>query len=262
MNKSPELSFSDTGKGPVLILIHGFCESKELWKDFQTELSLNNRVICIDIPGFGKSPLNNSEPTLEYYADKIFEVIHHLHLGKVVMAGHSLGGYITLAFAEKYTSFLKGIVLFHSSAYADDDDKRANREKTIDFVKQHGAAAYGPVLIPSLFTTENQIRLKEVIHQLIDVVSETSPEGIIAASRAMKNRKDRINVLKTLDKPVLFFIGKKDKTIPLELSLQQCHLPEKSIACFLSDTAHMGMFESPVITMETLSNFVKQCQKI
>lgn len=261
MGTSKGLSYTDMGKGPVLILIHGFCESKKIWEKFQHELSLDYRVICIDLPGFGASPLLVEKTSMEYYADAIYETLPDLGTGKFVMAGHSLGGYVMLAFAEKYPELIKGLALFHSSALADKDDRKANRNKTIEFIRKHGSRAFAPTLIPTLFTEASKIRFRVIVETLTEVAAQTSEASIIAASEAMRDRPDRTIVLKNTTRPVLFIIGKEDMAIPLETSLQQCHIPSQSLAYFLADAAHMGMFEKEQETLEIMRDFVDLCQK-
>jgi pimeloyl-ACP methyl ester carboxylesterase len=262
MSSAPGLKFSDIGKGPSLILLHGFCESRLIWKDFAKNLSLNYRVICIDLPGFGESMLDQDEDvTVEYYAHKVYDTLQELRLGKFIMAGHSLGGYITLAFAEKYPDLLKGFILFHSSAFADNDERKAGRNKTIEFIRKNGSKSFGLILVPPLFTVHNQEAMKDTVEMLTSIASTTPAASIIAASEAMRDRKDRTDVLKNTDHPVLFIIGKEDTAVPLEINLRQCHLPARSFACFLSGTAHMGMFEKPRETLDTIKGFIDICQK-
>ena len=259
MGKQSLLSFTDKGFGPAIVLIHGFCESKEIWTSFSDSLKNKFRVITIDIPGFGKSILTTNEVSIEYYADEIFKTLDTLNLGTFVMVGHSLGGYITLAFEEKFKEKLNGMVIFHSSPFADTDEKRADRNKAILFVEKNGSKAFAQVLIPTLFTSQNLNIYQNEVSDLINSASIINPESIIGALGAMRDRKDRTEVLMTTAKPVLFIVGKEDKGISLEPSLKFCSLPDESLTYILGRTAHMGLIERFSETLEIIKNFMDLC---
>ncbi|MFL5728399.1 MAG: alpha/beta fold hydrolase, partial [Cytophagaceae bacterium] len=129
------LHYTESGRGKTIVLVHGFCESQEIWKKTQAALSAHYRVICPDLPGFGKSPLKVKDISIAYYAEMIKELLAFLNVEKCCMIGHSLGGYITLAFAEKYSAMLSSFGLFHSTAFADSPEKKENRNKTIQFIQ-------------------------------------------------------------------------------------------------------------------------------
>ncbi len=129
------LNYDDLGRGEeVVVLLHGFCESKALWEDFEEELSDSYRVLNIDLPGFGESQLNESNITMEWYASQINGLLEELNIEKVVIVGHSLGGYVGLAFAKLYTSKLLGLGLIHSNAFPDTEERIHSRNKTLKFL--------------------------------------------------------------------------------------------------------------------------------
>lgn len=152
-----------------------------------------------------------------------------------------MGGYITLAFAEKYPDYLNSIGLFHSSAFADDEEKKQTRIKAIDFIKETGSYAFLKTAIPKLFSGDLH---KKEMDELIEKGREFQPEALIQYYHAMINRPDRSALLKNFKKPVLFIIGEKDTAIPLKPSLEQTHLPAITNVNIL-DTGHMGMIEEP-----------------
>ncbi len=251
-----DISYTDQGKGPVLVLIHGFCESGELWEDFGKELSKDFRVLVPDLPGFGKSDLMDSNISMEYFADKICQWLILLDVEKCTMIGHSLGGYITLAFAEKYESMLSAIGMFHSTAFEDSPKRKDSRNKTIDFIEKHGVALFAQSFVTPLFYYPNRKNLHKEIDKVIRIASESSFAGVIETTKAMRDRKERIEVLKSISVPVLFIIGKEDTTIPLEKSLEQAALPAHHVIHVLPDTAHMGMVEKKEETIKMVRDFV------
>jgi len=249
------LSYRDEGKGTPLVLVHGFCESKEVWKDFSATLSSKFRVITPDLPGFGESKLEDANTSMEYYADKLHALLKRLDIQKCILVGHSLGGYVGLAFAEKYEHQLFGLGLFHSTAFEDTQEKKDNRDRTIKFVEKHGVEAFASTAVTPLFYPPKREELKKEIDLMIRIAAGSSKEGVIGAAQAMRDRKDRTDVLKKIKCPVLFVVGKEDQSVTLEKSLQQCYLPQHSVVHFLSDTSHMGMFERKNDTLNIVEGF-------
>jgi pimeloyl-ACP methyl ester carboxylesterase len=189
-------------------------------------------------------------------ADKINELLIHLGIEQCVIIGHSLGGYVSLAFAEKYEHKLKGLGLFHSTAFPDSAEKRKTRNKTIEFLEKHGVEAFASSFVPPLFYPPNRELLKAAIQRQIEIVCSTAKESIIAAVKAMRDRKSRIDVLKKIKAPVLFIIGEEDTSVPLDASLEQAALPAKSVKHILSGAAHMGMFERKDETLKIVEDFL------
>jgi pimeloyl-ACP methyl ester carboxylesterase len=250
------LHYTESGRGKTLVLVHGFCESNLIWKKFQTQLSAKYRVICPDLPGFGKSPLKVKDISIAYYAEMLKELLLFLNVEQCCMIGHSMGGYVTLAFVEKYPSMLNSFGLFHSTAFADSAEKKESRNKTIQFIEKHGVEMFAQSFVAPLFFVGNRTQLKEEIELMTSIAAFSSKEGVIEATKAMRDRQDRTGVLKNTNLPVLFIVGKEDTSVTLEKSLEQCYLPGNSTTCFLSNTGHMGMFERPDDTIRIIEKFM------
>jgi pimeloyl-ACP methyl ester carboxylesterase len=251
-----QLSYNDNGAGNILVLLHGFCESKAVWKDFEPSLSKKFRVICPDLPGFGESPLNKTNISIEYYAEVIHDLLKELNISKCTLIGHSLGGYVALAFAEKYPSLLNGLGLFQSTAFPDSEEKKEGRNKTIKFLEKHGVKMFAESFVAPLFYQQNREKLQKDIDFMTSIATGSSLNGVIEATKAMRDRKDRIHVLKNINVPVLFIAGQEDTVIPLEKTLEQCALPNDSHVHFLSGTGHMGMFERKKETIKIVEGFI------
>ena len=247
--KNKSIHYRMIGKGRPVVLIHGFAEDGNIWKGLIKYLQNNFLLIVPDLPGSGKSEMLDGENvSIEDYAE-VIKTILDKELPKVsptggdlegaILIGHSMGGYITLAFAEKYPDLLNGFGLFHSSAFADDEEKKQTRRKAIDFIIAKGSHSFLKTSIPNLFAGKEHLKEME---DLIEEGKNFKPEALIQYYHAMINRPDRTDVLKTFNKPVLFIIGEKDNAVPMQASLLQCHLP--AIAhVHLLDTGHMGMIE-------------------
>jgi pimeloyl-ACP methyl ester carboxylesterase len=249
------LSYFSKGSGPCIVLLHGFCENKALWYNFAEQLSESFHVVVPDLPGFGDSSLEE-DMSMENMAIKVNELLEHLKIDSCVMIGHSMGGYVTLAYTEKYPYKLHGISLFHSTSFADSQEKKESRNKTNDFIKKHGMDAFADSFVTPLFYVKNRDSIKDKIAMATDMVRSTSAYSAIEASKGMRDRKERTDTLTSFKKPVMFIAGKEDQAIPLEKTLAECYLPANSVTHFLGNTAHMGMFEKSKETFLIVKSFI------
>ena len=240
--QSSQIFYRTIGKGKPLILIHGFAEDGDVWKNQIEFLKHHYYLIIPDLPGSGKSEMIK-DMNIEGMAELIKAIADAEEIETCIMLGHSMGGYISLAFAEKYPEMLSSIALVHSSAFADSDEKKANRLKSIEFVKKNGAFEFLKAVITDLFTETWAANNPEPVELQIEKSRHFTDEAIIAYYHAMINRPDRTNVLKNFNKPILFSIGEYDKAIPFDQSMQQCYLPNQSHIHILRNSAHMGMLE-------------------
>ncbi|MCX6271008.1 MAG: alpha/beta fold hydrolase [Bacteroidetes bacterium] len=252
------LHYKDDGKGQVLVLLHGFIENLDIWDDFTTELRESFRLIRMDLPGHGTSDNLGAVHTMESIAEAVHSLLHQLKIKKCVMIGHSMGGYVTLSFAAKYSSMLQGFGLFHSQAMEDTPVARENRDRTISIIREN-RYNFLHHFIPELFASHNRKKFSKEIKQMQSEAEKLSPESLIAASEGMKRRSSRLDVLSEAKVPVLFILGKKDQKIPFDLAIQQVSLPQHSEVLFLGNAAHMGFLEARDITLRTVRNFTETC---
>ena len=267
--RSSEIFYRVIGEGKPVLLLHGFGEDGEIW-DKQVEcLKTRFRLIVPDLPGSGKSGIISREPGvgsqelavgMADYADLVKSILHEEKITECIMLGHSLGGYITLAFAEKYPASLNAFGLLHSSAFADSEEKKAARRKSNTFIKNNGAYEFLKASIPGLFKAseglESTDRLNKPFEALIERGRNFSAEALIQYYEAMIARPDRTEVLKTFPGPILFIIGQHDNAVPFQQSLQQCYLPAISHVDILRNSAHMGMMEETDKVNEIISAFL------
>lgn len=252
-----KINYTDTGRGKPIVLLHGFLESLDIWDHFTKKLSESFRVICIDLPGHGKSQVFEGDLTMGVMADWVKAVLDHLNVKSCVMVGHSMGGYTTLEFAMKYPDMLKGFVLFHSHASADTEEARENRRRTINIVKLN-KGGFIKEFIPDLFAEENAMIFEDEIRKLQEQASKTSAEAIIAALGAMRDRTAKIELLLNTRVPVLFIAGKEDARIPVQNIMAQAILPNHAEVLILGKTGHMGFIEAREKTLEMLKSFARK----
>ncbi|HVA98687.1 MAG TPA: alpha/beta hydrolase [Bacteroidia bacterium] len=256
--KNARIRFTDKGKGRAIVLLHGFPLSLDIWNEFSETLSKKFRVICIDLPGHGESDCIGYVHSMELMAECVKAIMNVLHLRKYILVGHSMGGYATMAFAELFPDNIKGICLFHSSALADSESKKKDRERSIQLVKKH-PKQFTNQLAENLFFVKNRARFKNEIALLKKNFSNTSQRSIIACLYGMKDRKNREMILKFAAYPILFIIGKNDTIIPMEMILPQTELPEKKEILLLDKVGHAGFYEAKNEILERLIAFSKKC---
>jgi len=257
--KQKELSYEVLGDGPPVMLIHGFGEDRRIWKDLSMHLSTQWMVICPDLPGSGKSPLPENVDAYRQMGDfaaALLEILQAEGIASATMIGHSMGGYITLAFAEKYPERLNAMGLFHSTAMPDGPEKIQARERGIEFTRANGAGRFLSQAIPNLYGAVYTKRHADEITAHIALAQSFTDQAIIVYYQAMMRRPDRRSVLQTFAKPVLFIMGEEDKTVHLQETLSQSYLPKESHVHIWKEVAHMGMKENPEATNAVLSVFL------
>lgn len=242
-----------------LVLLHGFCEDHSVWDTFLPLLK-GLRILRVNLPGFGGSDVPASAG-MDTYADAVCAVLNDLGISRCVMVGHSMGGYTTLAFAEKYPERLAGFGLFHSHSLPDGPAQVENRRRGIALLEEGKKAAYVAQLFPTLFTPEFVRSHPERLAQLIARGRRQPTEGIIAALQGMMERPDRTAVLAAAKAPVLFLLGEFDSFVPAAHREVMLHQPAVAHIHLLPGVAHMAMFEAPEQAATIVKEFHLACQK-
>lgn len=253
------IHFFEKGQGQPVVLIHGFCEISEMWRDFAEELSSDFRVICPDLPGFGKSPIASDQINLEEVAVQLEEWMSENQISNPIVIGHSLGGYVALALLELMGSKMKAIGLFHSTAFPDDQEKKEMRDRTVIFLMKNGVDKFVTTFVPQLFSETRRDELQTQIDQAIEQAKESTLEGLIAFTRAMRDRKDRLEVLEHFSGPKLLIAGTLDGAVKIEASRAQKDAFTDYFE--LEETGHMGMVERREETLEIVRNFCVRVSK-
>lgn len=255
--KGSKINYIVEGKGKTVVLLHGFLEEISIWESISQTLMEYYKVIMIDLPGFGKSEVISEIHSMELMAEVVNEIILTENSSECIIVGHSMGGYVSLAFADMFPEKIRGVVLFHSQAGADDENAKINRDRTIDIVLNNHSKFINN-FIPTLFAEQNIAACRSEIDQLTRISLGTKDEGIIAALKGMRDRKDYLNLLKEGNFPVMFIIGKQDSKIPLGKINQQIILPKVSEALILENVGHMGFIEAKENTFASIVNFINK----
>jgi len=253
------ITWLDEGKGATIVLIHGFSENAALWEKQTTQLQEHYRIIVPDLPGTALSPLH-TPLTIESMAEYVYAILLAENISEAVLIGHSMGGYIALALAEKYPSLVKGLVLFHSTAKADSEEKKEGRRKSIKLMEQYGADTFLRQTLPNMFSPATKSNQNELVEAYVKMGMECQLPALVAYYEAMAARPDRTAVLTALRVPVLFMIGKDDNAVPLDNVLPQITLPRISSIHIFENVGHMGMWEIPTESNVILEQFIAFCQ--
>lgn len=244
---------------PVIVLLHGFSENGSVWNQQRDFLGEWFRVITPDLPGSGNTPLTASL-SIESMADYVYSVLESEQITQAVVIGHSMGGYVALALAEKAPDMIKGLGLFHSTAAPDSEEKKEGRRKSIQLIEQYGGEAFVKQALPNMFSPSFKSIHPEQVEAYVQMGITCPANAQIAWYKAMANRPDRTSVLKSIKAPVLFVIGKDDTAVPLQGVLPQVSLPAISSIHIFEQTGHMGMWEVPEASRRLLKDFILFCQ--
>lgn len=252
--KNTAISFSDTGKGTAVVLLHGFLENKTMWKELTSILSHKNRVIAIDLLGHGATECLGYIHSMEDNAKIVKAVLSHLRIRKAILVGHSMGGYVALAFAELFPTSVKGLVLLNSTSKEDSAERKHNRDRAIKAVKQN-YVNFVRLSIANLFSENNRERLEKEIENVKLEALKTPLQGIVASLEGMKIRNDREFILHESEFSKLLILGEKDGVLIYKDNLSQIENTNTELITF--PDGHMSHIENKEKLGKVLLEFFK-----
>jgi pimeloyl-ACP methyl ester carboxylesterase len=252
--KNTKISYSDAGKGNAVVLLHGFLENQTMWQDLIPELSKKNRIITIDLLGHGETECLGYVHYMEDNADVVQAVLSKLRIRKATFVGHSMGGYVALAYGELYPENVRGLILMNSTSKADSEERKANRDRAIKAVKKD-YASFVRLSIANLFNPDNRERLTNEIENIRAEALKTPLQGIVASLEGMKIRKDREVLLHLTPYPKLISLGKKDPVLNYEDNLKQIENTAAKLVTF--PDGHMSHIENRDQLKTVLLEFFK-----
>jgi len=239
-----------------LVLLHGFCETKEMWGYFEEELSKKYNVYCLDLPGFGDFHFDITDLSIAEIAQVVHNEINKLQLDEYVLIGHSLGGYVALEIAKQFPQKIKKLGLFHSTVFEDSNERKMKRNDVINFIEKHGSVKFVKSFIPQLFISSKREECKKDIQSLIEKGSQIDQKTLVEITKAMQSRDDNSTFVQQTEIPILFIVCKQHQSVSLADSLAQVHLPKNSTIHILDDCGHMGMFEQKDETIRFVKKFI------
>lgn len=251
------LHVQERGTGPTLLLIHGFPFSGKMWDRQLDALGERFHILAPDLPGFGYSPLLDVSYSVDQYAEDCIAVLDAMDiLEPVAIGGLSMGGYIALAIARLFPERLRALLLLSTRAGADSPEGKANRNKTIDSVKEQGASAVTEAMYPKLLASETYMANTAAAAELQEIMRAARPEGVIAALSAMRDRPDSTSLLTQIDVPTLIMHGKQDGIIPSsEAEAMAKAIPDSQLH-LVEHAGHLPNLEQPNEFNRIIANFL------
>lgn len=241
--KGRSVYYTVKGNGEALLFLHGYLESSEIWSDFISRFDESYKVICVDIPGHGKSEVLGQVHTMKMMAEAVNAVLYAENVNKLTILGHSMGGYITMEFVNTYPQKTRGYCLFHSTCFADNDEKKLNRDREISLVLCGKKMQIIHTNVPKAFADNNIKKLNDQLVKAKQIAKEAPEEGIIALLRGMKEREDHSELFSNSIFTPLIIWGKQDNYIGEATFNKLLALAPEAKTIVLENSGHMGFIE-------------------
>ncbi len=251
-----KIYYTDSGHGQTVVLLHGYLESSEVWNSYAGRLAERFRVISVDLPGHGDSSFYGESHSMEFMANAVKELLVSLNLNRVFITGHSLGGYVALAFTEFFSDYLTGYCLFHSHPFADSPEALAKREREIIIVRKGRKYLMYPENVSMMFAEENLEKFQGALQHSKEIASRIPDEGIVAALNGMISRPSRLQVMEEGRVPCLWILGRKDRYISYEAVTEKVKLPSNAKIVVLENSGHLGFIEEEELSVKALGEFI------
>lgn len=252
-----DLHWHRLGNGPALVLLHGFTEDHRVWLHLSAALSKHYTLLLPDLHGSGGSGWPTAGSSMEKMAEAVAAILDAEKIESAVVVGHSMGGYVALALAEAYPEKCAGLGLFCSHPFADDDTKKANRDRIIELIRKKGNGEFINTFIPGLFAPANLGAMADTIKMLSDINRSFSPEAHIMQLQAMRIRPDRSGFMQKWPKPMLVVAGEADPILPYAAVLKAAALAPITVFHGIASAGHMVHYEKPEKTIVLLDEFMK-----
>jgi pimeloyl-ACP methyl ester carboxylesterase len=244
------LAFDRTGTGSPLVLIHGYPLDHTIWNEVVPLLSPVFDLIIPDLRGFGESTSSKPQWSMQDLADDIAGVLDDQKIESAFLVGHSMGGYVALAFAKKFPGRVRGLALVASQTAADSPEKKADRIKQAGQISQDGTGEAVAGMTPKL---SSDPKVQKTVH---DIMKRQKPAGYIGSLHAMAGREDTLPMLADSDYPVILIHGDVDNLIPLQRAHDvQAAVPRAQLVQ-IHQAGHMPMMDAPKQVADALERFL------
>ena len=253
--KNTKISYTDSGKGAVVVLLHGFLENKHMWKEIIPVISRNKRVLAIDLLGHGHTECLGYIHPMELMADAVAAVLKTLRIRKITLIGHSMGGYVSLALSEKNPEMIRGLCLLNSTATSDDNSRKKLRERA-NKMAQINLSNIVRMSFINLFSEKSKEVFNPEIQLALSEALQTSLHGYRACQEGMKIRPNRLTVLKNNHFKKLFILGKKDPVLPVKKGIKEAE--ETQSKTVVLSGGHMSHIENSDKLIKVLNTFIRR----
>lgn len=259
--KCPEIHYRKIGDGAPLMLLHGFPEDGDLWRLIWDALAEEFMVLVPDLPGSGSSQFIGERVTIDELAGAMWAILDAEEQKRVVVAGHSMGGYVALAMAEQRPEEIAGLSLVHATTAADSDARKQLRQRAINHISRGERDSFLKDMIPNLFSPVFREQEPMLVSQQLERGLKLPSETLIAFYEAIMGRPDRTDVIKTDQFPIQFICGKDDTIAPFDTLVNLADLPAFSFVSVYDEVGHMSMLERPDSLAADIASFAATCWK-
>ena len=253
--KNTKISYTDSGKGAVVVLLHGFLENKHMWKEIIPVISRNKRVLAIDLLGHGHTECLGYIHPMELMADAVAAVLKTLRIRKITLIGHSMGGYVSLALSEKKPEMIRGLCLLNSTATSDDTSRKKIRERA-NKMAQINLPNIVRMSFINLFSEKSKEKFNPEMQLALSEALQTSLQGYSACQEGMRIRPNRLSVLKNNHFKKLFILGKKDPVLPVKQGIKEAE--ETQSETVILSGGHMSHIENSDKLIKVLNTFIRR----
>ncbi len=252
------MSYTDTGNGRPLVLIHGYPFNSSLWADQIPELSNGYRVIAPDLRGFGESDASQEPSTMNSLAADVAQLMDHLEIPRATIGGLSMGGYVALAFYKQFAARVRALVLADTRAHADTEEGKQTRAQQAEKALSEGMGGIADAMLPKLLTPETVSKHPEIVKRVRDMMLKTKPEGAAAALRGMAERDDQTELLPRISVPTLILVGAEDAITPVADSEKMHQAIAGSSLVVLDHAGHVSNIERAKQFNDALLHFLSR----
>lgn len=252
-----KVHYTDSGKGRVIVLLHGYLESADVFKNLADRLSSGFRVIAVDLPGHGLSDACGKINTMEHMANAVRAVLDSAGISRIFLVGHSMGGYVTLAFLELFPEYLEGYCLFHSHPLADSPETVEKRINDISVVIAGKKDLLIADSINRMYAPSNLEKFDSSVKRSTEIASAIPAGGIMTVLTGMMARPSRASVVEEGRVPLLWLLGRFDNYINCEIIQQKVKLPANAQVTILENSGHMGFIEEEDLSVKAIVDFAE-----
>lgn len=255
--RSVPIAFSEYGEGDPIILLHAFPLNGKMWEPQAKALSENHRVVTPDYPGFGRSLYPPAQPDMRFYAERILELLDKLELERVVLGGLSMGGYVAFACLRLFPERISGLLLANTRPEPDSEEVRENRKNMAQRVSKEGVGVLIELQIERLLSPATLQNEPMIVEQVKSMLLESSPDGVVGALGAMRDRPDSTPLLSEIEVPTLVIGGEEDGISSPEVMGALAQKIPNSEHHTISGVSHLSNIEAPDEFNAALKEFLK-----
>ena len=246
------LSYADDGTGSAIVLIHGFLLDHSIWDGIVPSLTPRARVIRPDLRGLGRSSVTPGPYLMEALAADVAALLDAKRITSATLVGHSLGGYVALAFYRMFRERVDALALVGSRFVNDTEEAARERYMLADRAEREGIAPVVDAFIPRFFAPAVYAENPKLIEEMRVLCGRTDPRGAAAHLRGAAQRVDARDLVDDIDLPFLFAIGDQDAIMGLTEAVNIVpKIPGAQLATF-PGCGHMPMYEAADQLVEAL----------